>query len=113
MNDGKWGNTQVLDADWVKQSFSAQVLRPSESPKIVRGYGFQFWTDPLTLPRYKADTPFTMGRGGQLIIFWQSMDIVLVFTGGNYNENNTGSDIYTAFTHYIVPSVKEMQPYLK
>jgi len=113
MNDGKWVNTQVLDTDWVKQSLSTQVLRPSESPKIARGYGFQFWTDPLTLPRYKTDLPFAMGRGGQLIIFWRSMDIVLVFTGGNYNQNNTGRDIYTAFTHYIVPSVKEMQPYLK
>jgi hypothetical protein len=54
-----------------------------------------------------------MGKGGQLIILWRSMDIVLVFTGGNYNLNKTGVDIYTAFTHYIVPSVKEMQPYLK
>jgi len=113
MNDGKWGNTQVLDSDWVKQSLSTQVLRPSESPKVVRGYGFQFPTDPLTLPRYKTDIPFAIGRGGQLIIFWRSMDIVLVFTGGNYNLNKTGIDIYTAFTHYIVPSVKEMQPYLK
>jgi len=113
MNDGKWGHTQVLDTNWVKQSLSAQVFRPSESPKIARGYGFQFWTDPFTLSRYKTDLPFAMGRGGQLIIFWRSMDIALVFTSGNYNQNNTGSDIYTAFTHYIVPSVKEMQPYLK
>ena len=113
MNDGKWDNKQVLDSDWVKQSLKAQVLRPSESPKTVLGYGFQFWTEPLTLPRYKTDLPFAMGRGGQLIIFWRSMDMVLVFTGGNYNRNYTGSDIYIAFTHYIVPSVKEMQPYLK
>jgi len=113
MNDGKWGNMQVLDTDWVKQSLSTQVLRPSESPKIVRGYGSQFWTHPLTLPGYKTDLPFAIGKGGQLIIFWRSMDIVLVFTGGNYTLNKTGVDIYTAFTHYIVPSVKEMQPYLK
>ena len=113
MNNGKWGNVQVLDTGWVKQSLSTQVLRPSESPKIARGYGFQFWTDPLTLPGYKTDLPFAIGKGGQLIIFWRSMDIVLVFTGGNYTLNKTGVDIYTAFTHYIVPSVKEMEPYLK
>lgn len=112
MNNGKWGNTQVLDTDWVNQSLSAQVLRPSESPKVARGYGFQFWTDPLTLPRYKTDLPFAIGLGGQLIIMWRSMDIVLVFTGGKYNQNNTGADIYAAFIKYIVPSVKEMQPYL-
>jgi len=113
MNDGKWGNTQVLDTDWVKQSLSTQVLRPLESPKIVRGYGFQFWTDPLTLPRYKTDLPFAMGLGGQAIVLWRDMDILLVFTGGNYNRNDRARDIYAAFTHYIVPSVKEMRPYLK
>lgn len=112
MNNGKWGNTQVLDTDWVNQSLSAQVLRPSESPKVARGYGFQFWTDPLTLTGYKTNLPFAMGRGGQLIIMWRSMDIMLVFTGGNYNQDHTGTDIYAAFIKYIVPSVKEMHPYL-
>ena len=113
MNDGKWGNTQVLDTDWVKQSLSAQVLRPSESPKIVRGYGFQFWTDPFIQTRYKTNIPFANGNGGQVIVFWRSMDILLVFTGGNYNRNDRARDVYEAFTNYIVPSVKEMQPYLK
>lgn len=112
MNYGKWGGAQILDSDWVKQSLSAQVSRPSESPNISRGYGFQFWTDPLILPRYKTDIPFAIGNGGQVIVFWRSMDILLVFTGGNYNRTDRARDVYSAFINYIVPSVKEMQPYL-
>jgi CubicO group peptidase (beta-lactamase class C family) len=113
MNYGKWGNTQVLDTDWVKQSLSAQVSRPSENPNVPRGYGFQFWTDLLIQPRYKTDIPWATGNGGQFIFFWRSMDILVVFTGGNYNQYDNASKPIVAFYINIVPSVKEMQPYLK
>ncbi len=112
MNYGKWGNTQILDTDWVKHSLNAEVSRPSESPNIPRGYGFQFWTDLLIQPQYKTDIPSANGNGGQFIFFWRSMDILVVFTGGNYNRNDIANAI-VAFYINIVPSVKEMQPYLK
>jgi CubicO group peptidase (beta-lactamase class C family) len=113
MNYGKWDNTQILDTDWVKQSLSAQVSRPSESPNVLRGYGFQFWTDLLIQRQYKTDIPWATGNGGQLIFFWRSMDILVVFTGGNYNRNDIENNAIAAFYIYIVPSVKEMQPYFK
>ena len=113
MNHGKWGNTQVLDSSWVAQSLSAQVSRPSESPNTPRGYGFQFWTDLLIQPRYKTDIPWATGNGGQLIFFWRAMDILVVFTGGNYNRDDIDNNAIVAFYIDIVPSVKEMQPYLK
>ena len=97
MNYGKWGNTQVLDSDWVKQSLSAQISRPSENPNVPRGYGFQFWTDLLIQPRYKNDIPFAHGNGGQFIFFWRSMGILLVFTGGNYNQIDSASKPIVAF----------------
>ena len=111
MNNGKWGNTQILDSDWVKQSLSAEVSRPSESPNIPRGYGFQFWTDLLIQRQYKTDIPWATGYGGQLIFFWRSMDILVVFTGWNDNPNDPNAIV--AFYVNIVPSVKEMQPYFK
>jgi CubicO group peptidase (beta-lactamase class C family) len=119
MNYGKWGNTQILDTDWVKHSLNAEVSRPSESPNIPRGYGFQFWTDILVvyqhktdIHQYKTDIPYANGNGGQLIYFWRSMDILVVFTGGNYNRTgkwNTANDAFGV----IVSSVAEMQPYIK
>jgi CubicO group peptidase (beta-lactamase class C family) len=109
MNNGKWGDTQILDSAWVKQSLSAQVPRPSESPNVLRGYGFQFWTDLLIQQQYKTDIPWATGYGGQLIFFWRSMDILVVFTGWNDNPNVPNAIV--AFYINIVPSVKEIQPY--
>lgn len=112
MNYGKWGNTQILDTNWVKHSLNSEVSRPSENPNIPQGYGFQFWVGMMIRRHYKAPIPSAVGNGGQVIFFWRSMDILLVFTGGNYNRQNIENDASTAFG-YIVPAVKEMQPYLK
>jgi CubicO group peptidase (beta-lactamase class C family) len=113
MNDGGWGNTQVLDTDWVKQSLTTQVSRPSGIPKIPSGYGFLFWVDQLAKRQYKVNIPYADGNGGQNIFFWKDMDILIVFTGGNYNHNDIRVNPGAAFVNYIVPAVKEMQPYLK
>jgi CubicO group peptidase (beta-lactamase class C family) len=119
MNNGKWGDRQILDSAWVKQSLNAEVSRPSESLETPRGYGFQFWTDPLVVYRskddghqYKTDIPYANGNGGQLIYFWRSMDILVVFTGGNYNRNDVEKSADDAFG-YIVSAVDEMQPYVE
>ena len=111
MNYGKWGNTQVLDTVWVKQSLSAQGPRSSD-PNSPQGYGFQFWVGQMVQPKYKTVIPFANGNGGQMIYFWRSMDILLVFTCGNYNRNDIKNNTDAAFG-YMVPAVKEMQPYLK
>jgi CubicO group peptidase (beta-lactamase class C family) len=113
MNYGNWANTQILDTDWVKHSLNAEVPRPSESPNIPRGYGFQFWTDLLIQRQYKTDIPWATGNGGQLIFFWRSMDILVIFTGGNYNRDDIANNAIAAFYIYVVPSVNEMQPYFK
>ncbi len=113
MNYGKWGNTQILDTDWVKHSLNTEVSRPSEIPNIPEGYGFQFWVGFMDEgSHYKTDMPRADGNGGQNIYFWRDMDILLVFTGGNYNRRDIANSGWEAFG-YLIPSVKEMQPYLK
>ena len=111
MNYGKWGNTQLLDTDWVKHSLNSEVSRPS-APGKPQGYGFQFWVGLMEQPHYKTTIPSAIGNGGQCIFFWRDMDILLVFTGGNYNRTGKWNTTDDAFG-YLVPAVKEMQPYLK
>ena len=112
MNYGKWGDTQILDSDWVKHSLNPEVSRPMNYTTIPRGYGFQFWADELEEHQYKTNVPYAAGNGGQFIYMWRSMDILMVFTGGNYNHYDAKTSPDAAFVNYILPSVKEMQPYL-
>lgn len=111
MNNGKWNGTRILDSTWVQHSLNAEVSRPTNFADIPRGYGFQFWTDALTKHGYKADIPYASGNGGQAIYFWRPMNILVVFTGGNYNQDDMSTKTGDAFLE-IVSSVEEMQPYL-
>ncbi len=112
MNNGKWDNTQILDSDWVSHSLNTQVSRPTSWVNIPSGYGFQFWIDLVIENDYREDVPYASGSGGQYIIIWRAMDMVIVFTAGNYNRSDIKNNPDRAFVNYIVPSVKEMQPYL-
>ena len=113
MNYGKWGSTQILDSAWVKHSLNSEVSRPSENPHVPQGYGFQFWVGFMDEGSvYNTAMPYADGNGGQHIYFWRDMDILLVFTGGNYNRRDIPYSGWKAFG-YLVPAVKEMQPYLK
>jgi len=111
MNYGKCNDTRILDSTWVQQSLNAEVFRPPTFDDTPRGYGFQFWTDPFVKHQYKADIPYAAGNGGQLIYFWRSMDVLIVFTGGNYNQEDMIRRTGDAFMD-IASSVKEMQPYV-
>ena len=112
MNYGKWGDKQVLDTAWVKHSLNSEVSQPTIKSSISHGYGFQFWVGQMVQHQYKTPIIYATGNGGQKIYFWRDMDIVLVFTGGNYDRNDIRTNPDSAFG-YLVPSVKEMQPYLK
>jgi hypothetical protein len=112
MNYGKWGNTQIVDTDWVKHSLNTEVSRPTQTPGIPQGYGFQFWIGFMKNHQYTSPIPSAIGNGGQYIFFWRGMDILLVFTGGNYNRWDIPNDANAAFGE-IVSMIKEMQPYLK
>ena len=101
MNNGKWNNHQILDEDWVKQSLSPLVLVPKS---IDGGYGYLFWTGIYRTANDSSDMSFAMGNGGQFIFMCSPLNIMVVFTGGNYNrdiENNP----FVAFNEYIAAGI--------
>jgi len=112
MNYGKWGDKQILDSAWVQHSLNSEVSKPIITSGIPHGYGFQFWVGLMVHHQYKTPISYAIGNGGQMIYFWRDMDIILVFTCGNYNRNDIKNNTDEAFG-YIVPSVKEMKPYIK
>ncbi len=68
LNDGRWENSQVLSADWVK------AVRP-ETPGLKK-YGFMFWSNGQKIPEnFEAS-----GSGGQHILIFPSLNMVLVIT---------------------------------
>jgi CubicO group peptidase (beta-lactamase class C family) len=84
LNDGKYGETRVLSADWVRDS----LQRYSENVKIGGwtssrygvfrnlGYGYQWWSARVGKHRFD----YAAGHGGNYIILLDELDMIIVTT---------------------------------
>lgn len=79
LNEGKWGNEQVLAKEWV--SF---VQMPPADPKARTTYGGQFWLNGVH-PDLPEDSYFMTGFHGQRVMIIPSKDLVVVRLGVTYN----------------------------
>ncbi|MCE1254459.1 MAG: beta-lactamase family protein [Anaerolineae bacterium] len=77
LQNGRWGERQILPADWVEAAVSAQVAgsNPGAQSDYTQGYGYQFW-------RCRHEAYQASGVFGQCCIVMPQQDAVLVFTAG-------------------------------
>lgn len=107
INNGNWNGTQILDTSWVLQSFQSFIGRPElKDYKIKKGgYGYQFRTYSDSLNAQPIDIIEAKGNGGQSIFFCNSLNLLVITTGGNYNEADNNP--YLMLTKYILPSIRK------
>lgn len=104
-DNGNWQDKLILNEDWVIQSLSPQMGRPSTKDKNP-GYGFQFWTFTETINGKEIAISEAKGNGGQRIFFCKNPDLLVVITAGNYNKWNIKNDSKEIFLKYILPAIK-------
>lgn len=104
-NKGNWNGKQILDTSWADQSFMSFIERPDLNFYKIKegGYGYQFWTYSDTLNGHSIDIIEAKGNGGQSIFFCNSLNLLVVTTGGNYNHANNNP--FLILTKYILPSI--------
>lgn len=74
LNGGRWGNTQVVPASWIKESTTPH----SWAKRIRQGYGYMWWTLPEDV--WGANAAYASGFGGQIIAFIPSKRLVVTQT---------------------------------
>lgn len=99
-NGGVWEGQRILSEEWVKQTQHGVHL-----VGIGWTYGYQWWTHTYIAHQTgRAFSTFsTRGWGGQEIIVFPDENMVIVFTGGNYNSPVPINHILTS---YILPAVQ-------
>ena len=82
LQEGRWGDAQLVPAEWVRAATSAQVDNRDLAEPLkwqtddwMQGYGYQFWR--CTHNAYRADGAF-----GQFAIGMPEQDALLVVTSG-------------------------------
>ncbi|WP_184547640.1 serine hydrolase domain-containing protein [Mucilaginibacter sp. FT3.2] len=114
-SNGLWHGKRIVSEKWLKQSTAATIPIPGFSfTKISRSktaipqpayYGYYWYNEQVKTKNYAEDVLFASGNGGQYIMVIKKMDLVVVFTQGNYN-NRKAKQAFDILTRYIIPAFK-------
>ena len=99
LNGGEWNGQQIVSRKWVEASTRAHA-RPSWGG----GYGYQWWLRTYDAGPEPVDAFYAAGWGGQKIVILPDLDMVVVFTGGNYVDEDPADEIISSF---VLPTVKD------
>jgi len=79
LNKGRWGEKQILSAEWVRQSGA-----PLRDLGTTQQYGYLWNSQEFDYKGRKVRAVFSGGNGGQVSMEIPDLDLVIAFTGGNY-----------------------------
>jgi CubicO group peptidase (beta-lactamase class C family) len=98
LRNGDWNRKRVISAEWVQES-----TKPRLMGDYGLMYGYLWWISPFRESGFLA-----MGRGGQGVFVFPDVDLVAIFTGGNYARVESGDEPYAPISltqNYILPSI--------
>ena len=96
LNDGKWKNTQVISKAWIDKSTQVHI-----NVSATNSYGYQWWIREFNIASNTYNCFYAAGFGGQYIFVIKELNLVAVFTGGNFNSNSPAIEI---MEDYILPA---------
>ena len=107
LNNGNWNGEQIISWEWVEKSSTVYknnvgINLPIEDSGL-NGYGYTWWISELNyhgepLKMYRAN-----GWGGQTIMVLPELEMVVVFTSGNWASK---SKLFKILNSYILPAAE-------
>ncbi|TXD85474.1 serine hydrolase [Subsaximicrobium wynnwilliamsii] len=73
---GKWKDKQIISESWINKTFDMDE----------GDYGYLWEHKYFVIDGQKYNSYLASGNGGQKINIWPELDMITVFTGGNYNS---------------------------
>lgn len=104
LDNGSWQGQQLISADWIADSVIRRVDISSWAT-YSEGYGFQWWLDDLSYKGQLVDAWVTSGYGGQYLFVVPSLDLVVAFTGQNYEPGPGIENLYTMMRFHILGAI--------
>jgi CubicO group peptidase (beta-lactamase class C family) len=107
LNNGAWNGNQIIPADWVGKSANTfpgntGINIPGEDSGR-NGYSYTWWTNTLYKSGKRINMYSASGFGGQHIMVLPELNMVVVFTGGNFV---TKRPPFKILKKYIIPAVR-------
>ncbi len=97
--DGYWKETKVLSKEWIDKSTEKRF-----NVGFNLWYGYQWWKTLISSEGNSYEINYANGNGGQLIIYNEELDLVVVSTGGKFGT--AGTEIFDFISDYLIPAFK-------
>lgn len=114
LRNGKWNNSQIIPADWVKQTTgivsSREEALQNKTAYFNFGYGYLWWIwdKPYNTGLYKGAYTAS-GAFGQFITVIPSVDVVIAFKTKFESGKQTPTDVYLRFVEKLLGTVKSKE----
>jgi CubicO group peptidase (beta-lactamase class C family) len=105
LDGGKAGGRQVVPVSWIDA-----MLKPAVRSNGQRQYGYHW---------YLGEVPFdgahgrrserwigAIGNGGQRLVMFPALDMVVVITAGNYSQRDQGTPPNRVITEVVLPGIR-------
>jgi hypothetical protein len=102
-NKGYWERNQILPAKWIEDSFQSHIK--CDGQDNGKEYSYQFWIRHDTINNKPFKIVAAQGNGDQRIYFDKTHRLLVIFTAGNYNNENIANDSYAVLQDYIFTSL--------
>ncbi|ROI00591.1 serine hydrolase domain-containing protein [Chryseobacterium daecheongense] len=102
-NNGIWNDVNILDKGWIKKTFTNYFA----DKKDFDGYGYLFWRKVYTVENKTFETYQSSGNGGNKIIVFTQIPLVIVITAKAYNKPYAHSQVDTIVQEYLLPAIGE------
>ena len=99
LNNGVWKGNRIISEEWVDKSKTEYL---SLNLTWADSYGYLWWLKKYRVNNQEIEAWKAMGWGGQEIILFSSLNMVVVFTGSNYVVDPPCDEI---MVRHILPAV--------
>lgn len=103
LKKGVWKNSKIISPEWLNKSVIPYVDVPNNT-SWGSEYGYLWWISRVFIKNREINSFGASGNGGQVIQIFPYLDMVAVFTGGNFYPNDKGYP-YKLMEQYILPAL--------
>ena len=107
LNNGLWDGERIIPSNWVEKSSTPyrnniDIKIPGEDSG-KNDYGYTWWISEFSHSGDKIKMFRAGGWGGQEIMIFPELEMVVVFTGGNYARTTR---LFKILEKYILTAIK-------
>jgi CubicO group peptidase (beta-lactamase class C family) len=104
LDNGSFAGKQILPKAWVQKSLSKQIKLPNLDNEY---YSYLLWNKTYQVMGKKQESYYASGNGGNKIMLFQDIDVVIIITATAYNQAYAHYQSDEIIEKYLLPAITQ------